>query len=419
MSKLNVLVIDFGGIYCETAVRFMRDCASVKYCTYSDAELAGKIGLGLDGVERVDSPFPHVDDVDFIFCPDTNSGDLVEYLKKHNYPVAGAGSVEKLETDRKWARWEVQSGRLPVQATVWVKGIEALKDVCQYPEKYFDGGIKQFFVKVDNGYRGFSESFKHLDYETSLPRIKYLDHKTGPFSEEIEFICEEFLEGVEPGFDGATFDGEIIYPCLAGYEIGKKSQIDRVYRSAEELPEVYRIIHEGFKPEFIKRKTRFFYSDEMIVDKSGTPFLIDPTMRMPSPGGVSLQTESMDNFTEFCYGLATGKLVNPIMKFKYACASPMSTLESEKGFVCINFPKDMRQWVKLTQACKVGKDYYSVPPEAIVATVVALGNTVQETIGLCKERLEEVKFEGKQADEHGLDKMLEVISEGKKFGINF
>ena len=419
MSKLRALVIDSGGIYCETAVRFMRDCASVKYCTYSDAELAGKIGLGLDGVDRVDSPFPHVDDVDFIFCPDTNSGDLVEWLKKHDYPVAGAGAVERIETDRKWARWEVQAGRLPVQATVWVKGITALKDVCQHPEKYFEGGIKQFFVKVDNGYRGFSESFKHLDYETSLPRIKRLDFKTGPFAEEIEFLCEELLEGVEPGFDGCTWQGEIIYPTLAGFEICKKSQIDRVYRTAEELPEVYRTIHEGFKPEFVKHKTRFFYSDEMIVDKQGTPFLIDPTMRMPSPGGVSLQTEVMENFTEFCHGLATGKRVDPVMKFKYACASPMSTEEARENFVCINFPKEMRRWVKLTQACKVGSDYYAVPPEPIVASVVALGNTVQETIGLCKERLEEVKFEGKQADDHGLDKMLEVIADGRKAGINF
>ena len=419
MKNVKVLVIDYGGIYGETAVRFMRDCDSVKYCTYSDAELAGKIGLGLDGVERVDSPFPHIDDVDFIFCPDTNSGDLVEWLKKHDYPVAGAGAVEKLEIDRKWARWEVQAKRLPVQATVWVKGVEMLKDVCQYPDRYFDGGVKQFFVKVDNGYRGFSESFKHLDYETSLPRIKYLDFKTGPFADEIEFICEELLEGVEPGFDGATFDGEIVFPTLAGYEIGKKSQIDRVYRTADELPQVYKTIHDGFKPEFEKHKTRFFYSDEMIIDKNGTPFLIDPTMRMPSPGGVSLQTEVMENFTEFCHGLATGNLITPIMKFKYALASPLTTLEAEKGFVTINFPKEMRQWIKLTQACKVKKDYYAIPPEPIVATVVALGNTIQETIGLCKERLSEVEFEGKTCDDAGLDKIMDKISEGKKLGINF
>jgi hypothetical protein len=59
----------------------MRDCASVKYFNFANEELSSKIGRGLDGVERVDSPWEHLDGVDFIFCPDVNTGSLVEYLK--------------------------------------------------------------------------------------------------------------------------------------------------------------------------------------------------------------------------------------------------------------------------------------------------------------------------------------------------
>jgi hypothetical protein len=420
MNNKKALVIDYGGIYCEAAVRFMRDCGSVKYCTFSDAELSGKIGQGLDGVERVESPWGHLDSVDFIFCPDTNSGEIVEYLKRHDYPVAGAGSVEKVEVDRWWARQNVQlKNGLPIQATVRAKGVSALRDVCQYPEKYFEGGIKEFFVKVDNEYRGISESFKHIDFKTSEPRIDYIAYKTGPFKEEVEFICEEMLEGIEPGFDGITFDGEILYPTMAGYEISKKTHVERVYRTPEELPNVYHWIHEGLKPEFAKRKTRFFYSNEMIVDKQNVPFLLDPTMRMASPGGISMQTELIDNFSEVCYGLATGKPVNPVIKYKYAVASPLCTLEAEKGFVNIIFPKEFRQWVKLTQGCKKGSDYYSIPPEIIVATVVALGNTVEETLELCKERIKQVKGNGLSSDESGLMKAMDIIKEGKQQGIQF
>lgn len=422
-NKLHALVIDAGGIYSETAVRFARDCASVKYCTYSDAELSGKIGLGLDGVESVDCPWGHVDDVDFVFCPDTNTGDIVEYLKKHDYAVAGAGSVERVEVDRWWARQNVQAKNgLPIQATVWAKGVTALRDVCQHPENYpafAERGVKEFFVKVDNGYRGFSESFKHIDFKTSEPRIDYIAYKTGPFKEQIEFICEEKLAGVEPGFDGITFDGEILYPTMAGYEISKKSHIVRAYHSEDNLPDVYKTIHAGLRPEFQRRKTRFFYSSEMIVDKQGMPYLLDPTMRMASPGGIALQTELIENFTEVCYGLAIGEPVAPVMKFKYAIASPMFTLEAEKSFVNIVFPPALRQWVKLTQACKVGKDYFSVPPEPIVASVVALGNTVKETIELVQERLKEVKGNGLETDDHGLMKAEEIIEEGRKLGIEF
>ena len=334
--------------------------------------------------------------------------------------VAGAGSVERVETDRKWARWEVQAKNgLPTQATVWVQGVETLKDICKHPEEYFEGDVKEFFVKVPNEYRGISESFKHIDFKSSEPRIDYIAYKAQPYKEEMEFICEELLEGSEPGFDGITWEGEIIYPTMAGYEIKKKTQIERVYRSASALPEVFHRIHEGLKPEFSKRNTRFFYSDEMIVDKSGVAYLLDPTMRLASPGGMALQTELIDNFTDVCYGLATGSLIKPVMKYNYAAASPLHTLEAEKGFVNIGFPKELRRWVKLTQGCKVGADYYAVPPEIIVATVVALGNTAKEALELCKERIKEVKGNGLQADDSGLDKAAEVIAEGQKLGIDF
>jgi phosphoribosylamine-glycine ligase len=418
MSKLNVLVIDSCGIYAEIAVRFMRDCASVKYCASAGEELSSKIGVGLDGIERVDSPWAYLDDVDFIFCPDTDSGDMVEFLRKHGYPVAGAGSVEKLETDRWYARNMQKKNGLPVQETVMAKGITALKDVCRNPEKYFENGTKEFFVKVDNGYRGLSESFKHVDFKTSEPRIDFIAYKTGPFKETVEFICEEKLEGVEPGFDGITFDGAILYPTMAGYEIGKKSHLVRVYKDEASLPWVYKQMHEGMRPEFEKRKTRFFYSDEMIICKDKAAYLLDPTMRFASPG-FTTQCELIENFTEVCYGLAIGEPVNPIIKHKYGMTSILFTTEAEKNYVNINFPKELRQWVKLIQGCKVGNDYYSVPPEHFVCSVVALGDTIKETVDLCKSRIDEVKFEGKVQDDSGLKKMMDLINEGREVGIDF
>jgi phosphoribosylamine-glycine ligase len=411
MNKLRALVVDYGGIYCETAVRFMRDCASVKYCTFSDSELAGKIGVGLDGVERVDNPWGHVDNVDFIFFPDTSSGEMVEYLKKHGYPVAGAGAVEKLEVDRWYGRQLQAKNGLPVQDTTKVVGVDNLKAFCKVK--------RNCFIKVDNEYRGVSESFKHYDFKSSEPRIDLIAAKTGPFKQDVIFICEELLEGSEPGFDGITFDGELLFPTMAGYEICKKSYIARSYKTEEELPDCYWTIHEGIKSEFKQNKTRFFYSDEMIVGKDKKPYLLDPTMRMASPGGIALQTEMIENFTEVCYGLATGHKVNPVIKFKYGIATPFQTSEAEKSFVNIRFPKKMRQWVKLIQACKKDGDYYSVPSEPIVCCVVALGNSIPETISLIKERMSEVGGNGLMGDESGLSKINEITNAGKLVGINF
>lgn len=411
IKSAKVLVYDAGGIYSETAVRFMRDCASVKYFTAANEDYSDKIGFNLDGIERVNSPWDNVDDVDFIFCPDISSSEIVEYLKKHNYPCAGAGSIEKLEVDRWWGRKYQEEQGLPVQETRLIQGVTELRKFCKEN--------KNFYIKVDNEYRGISESFKHFDFSTSEPRIDYIAYKVGPFKEDIQFICEELLEGPEPGFDGITYDGDILYPTMAGYEISKKSHVVRVYQNEEELPNAYKRIHNGLKPEFKNRKTRFFYSTEMIIDKSKTPYLLDPTCRMASPGGMALQTELIENFTEVCYGLALEKPILPIIKYKYAIATPVTTLEAEKGFVNISFPKELRQWVKFTQACKKGSDYYSVPPEIIVACVVALGNTLPETIELCKKRMKEVKGSGLNFDDSGLMKIMDTINEGKKVGISF
>jgi hypothetical protein len=418
MNKLNALVIDTCGIYSETAIRLARDCASVKYATFAGEELSGKIGTGFEGVERVDSPYPHLDDADFIFFPDTDCGEMVEWLKKHGYPVCGAGKVEWLECDRQKSREFQKKRGMPTQETLFVKGITALKEVCQNPKKFFESPVKEFFVKVDNGNRGISESFKHVDYKTSLPRIKFIDYKVGPDSEEIKFICEEKLEGLEPGFDGITFDGDILYPTMAGYEIGKKSHLVRVYKNDSELPWVYKEMHEGMKLEFVKNKTRMFYSNEMIVTKDKTAYLLDPTMRMASPG-FTTQCELIENFTEVVHGLAIGKPVNPEIKYKYGMTSILFTLEAEKNYVNVNFPKEIRKWVKLIQGCKQGGDYFAIPPEPFVCSVVALGNTIKETVDLCKSHIEDVKFEGKNQDDSGLKKMMEVINEGRELDIDF
>ena len=414
MGNKKALVIDNSGNNIETAVRFLRDCAEVKFATYSGSELAGLIGKGLDGLERVDDPLAHVDKADFIFVPDTCSGELVEFLKNHDYPVAGAGSVEKLEVDRKFAREYQEKSGLPVQHTFFVKGVTDLRMFCSEH--------KDFFVKVDNEWRDISESFKHTDLKSSEPRIDYIALKAQPYKEDVTFVCEEVLKGVEPGTDGITFDGDLLFPTMAGYEISKKSYIARVYKTEEDYPDPFRQIHEALAPEFKKRKTRMFYSSEIIIPKNKKPYLLDLTMRMASPGGVSLQTELIENFTEVCYGLATGNKPTPVFKYKYGIAVPMETSESLKNFVNVDFPKELRQWIKFFHVCKKKSDYYSIPtlpPDPVVCCVVALGNSVKEVAKIVKERMDAVKGNGIHGDESGLSKIDKLISDGEGVGINF
>jgi phosphoribosylamine-glycine ligase len=413
LSNKKALVYDLG-LFTENALRLLRDCASVKYFVpWADAfpePFKAKIGEGLDGMERVGNFEEHLDEADFIFVPDTLCAGLVEWLKKHEYPVAGAGAAEKLELDRWHGRMRQKENGLPVQETHRVKGVTALHK--------FIGENKNYFIKIDL-FRGIEESFKHIDEHQTEWTVDRIAYKLGPYKEDVVFICEELLEGVEPGIDAITWEGELIFPAACGYEGKGSGVIERVYRTQADLPEAVKWINEGLAPEFKKHKTRFFYSAEFKIGPDKIPYLIDPTIRLAAPGVAAIQTELIENYSEVVYGMATGVKVAPVMEHKYAAAVSMESSEAAKTFVNISFPKSLRQWVKLRMAVKKGNDYYSVPPFDSLGTVIGFGDTVKEAVDLVKERVKQVEAISINTDLGGLDQIVADIQTGKTVEINF
>jgi phosphoribosylamine-glycine ligase len=411
LKDKHVLVYDLG-LFTEQSLRLLRDCAEVKYfIPWVEAfpELfKEKVGEGLDGLERVDYFWDHVDKADFIFAPDTHSSDIVQFLRRHDYPVAGVGSAERIEQDRWYGRTQQKNWGLPVQETHRIKGVDALLTFCKEH--------KDYFIKIDT-FRGIEESFLHLDFRQSEGTIYKIAHKLGPYKEDIIFICEEKLEGVEPGIDAITWEGEIMYPAMFGYE--SVGIVERTCMSPDEMPVALQLIDEGLSPLFKEHELRFFYSAEIRLGKDRLPYLIDPTLRMAAPGTSAIQCELFENFSQVIYGLATGEKIKPIIKHKYSAAMPMHTEEGGKEWINISFPQDMRQWIKLRMAVKKGKDYYSVPGFDSVGTVIGFGNTVKEAIEQVKERIKDVKAKRLNKDVAGFDEIYKQIEEGKQYGINF
>jgi hypothetical protein len=414
LSNKRCLVYDLG-LFTENALRLVRDCAEVKYYVPNreafPEPFRGLVGKGLDGLERVECFEEHLDGADFIFIPDTQCGQLVEWLKKHGYAVAGAGAAEKLELDRWHGRSRQKENGLPVHETHRVKGITALRKFC---EEHRD-----FYIKVDNEFRGISESFKHHDKRSSESRIDYIAYKTGPFKEDVVFVCEELLPGVEPGVDAITWDGELLFPTTAGYESKGSGILSRVYRTDAELPEALRIVHAGLAPEFRRHRTRFFYSAEFKISRDRIPYLIDPTIRLAAPGVAAIQSELIENYSEVVYGLATGQKTSPVMRHRYAFAVTIESSEAAKTFVNISFPKEMRRWVKLRMAVRHAGDYYSVPPFDSLGCVIALGDSIKEVVDLGAERAAQVDAISINVDYAGISKLQHAIRQGKMYGINF
>jgi phosphoribosylamine-glycine ligase len=413
LSNKKALVYDLG-LFTENALRLLRDCASVKYFVpWADAfpePFKAKIGEGLDGMERVGNFEEHLDEADFIFVPDTLCAGLVEWLKKHEYPVAGAGAAEKLELDRWHGRMRQKENGLPVQETHRVKGVTALHK--------FIGENKNYFIKIDL-FRGIEESFKHIDEHQTEWTVDRIAYKLGPYKEDVVFICEELLEGVEPGIDAITWEGELIFPAACGYEGKGSGVIERVYRTQADLPEAVKWINEGLAPEFKKHKTRFFYSAEFKIGKDRTPYLIDPTIRLAAPGVAAIQTELFENYAEVIYGMATAEKVAPIISHKYAAALALESQEARETWVNVGFPKELRRWLKLRMAVRKGEDYYCVPGFESVGTVIGFGDTVRAAVDLVKARAQQVKGKRLTMDDAGLDVLADEINKGKQYGINF
>lgn len=422
LKNKKVIVWDHG-LFTENALRLLRDCAEVKYfCPCFDAfpePFKAKIGENIDGMERIHYFFDHLENADFIFVPDTYCFDIVEWLKKHEYPCAGAGASELLENDRWHGRKVQEKAGLPVQLTIKIKGIAQFRDFAQHPEKYVEGNVpKEWYIKLDT-FRGIEESFKLIDYKDIESTIDSISYKLGPYKEDVVFICEELISGIEPGTDAVTWEGDTMYPSTVGYEEKGVGYLCRVYQKESDMPPTMVAVNSVYNSEFKKNKTRFFYSTECIVDKNGIPFIIDPTIRNAAPGVAAIQCELIENYSHVIYGLATGQRIDPIMNHKYAAALAMENANAQKQWTNISFPKDMRQWVKLRMAAKKGSDYYAVPGFDSVCTAIGFGNTIQEAIDTVKERAKMVKGKGLSKPTKELEELAENIQEGKRRGINF
>jgi hypothetical protein len=412
MRDKTCLVYDFG-LFTEAAVRLARDLKKVYYfvpwASAFPKSNSAMIGEGLDGLERVLDFWDYVDKVDFIFIPDTHCGDIVEFLKKKGYKVAGVGKAEKLELDRWYGRQEQKRLGLPTQKTAKIKGVGKLRDYLT--------PLTDKFVKF-NIFRGEVESFKHTDIEASTPLLDHLAHEFGAKQNHIEFIVEDIVGEIEPGADLIVFKDHYLSPTMWGYEFKGMGYFCKVL-PYKELPVAMKESTDALLEDFSKFNTRFFYSSEVRVGKDRKSYLIDNTCRFAAPGVGAVQTELIDNFTEVIWGLATGKEIQPIMKYKYAGAICFESEWADKHWLKVNFPAADRKWIKFRMAAKFDGEYYAVPGFSSVCTVIALGNTMKDVKELIKKRSKGINAYLLDKNLSGLEEIDEAIAEGEKFGIKW
>lgn len=418
MDKLDyktVLVVD-AGRYVEVAVKLVNHFGRVLYWTpgrQDDFPVAKTQAVGeLDGVERVEELWDGIRDSDLIVFPSYGNASLQVYLRESGYRVWGNGRGENLEMDRTaFKRWVEENG-LPSIPYEEVKGMEALRD---YMQKHQD-----FYVKLPQILRGDSETKHVINWE--LGELWWNDTKTllGPLAEKVVFVVEQKIEGFETGTDRFTIDGQ--YPKLGmmGHEIKDLGYIGKV---VEKYPNTVIESDEHLTNYFKRTQYRNFYATEVRVSPNGESYFIDFCGRVPSPPGGAM-LENILNLHEVMYYGAEGILIEPEWEFEYAAELNLESMWAQEHWLPVEFPRKYRRYIKLKNACQVGKTYWLAPhPVKVMQQVstVGLGDTPEEAIKLAMKVADSIQDggDGFIYNEGMLEDALDHIEEAKKHGVSW
>ena len=369
------------------------------------------VGDGLDNVEHIPNFWDRIDDIDIFFFPDIIDGDLQAYLRSQGKLVWGSGKGEELEMMRYEAKQLFKKVGLPVSKFERIIGMPALRE---YLKKNDD-----LYVKL-SGLRGDAETFQHIRYELSEPRLDEIEYRIGPRKGDKEFIVEEAVEpAMELGYDGWTILGGFPERSLIGLEKKNVGYVGCV-RPNEDIPEQLTLVNDKLSPIFKKYDYRGYWSSEVRI-KDDVGYLVDPTCRCPSPPG-GLMQEIYSNWPDIIAGGAQGEIVQPKAIAKYGVIAMIGSEWAARNWQPIHFPAEIKQWVKLANYCVIDKTHYVIPQDALLTEIgqlVGLGSTLLEAIGKVKEYSGQIEGYDVSVNLEAIPDAVEEIREGEEHGVMF
>lgn len=387
LKSKTALVWD-NGIFTEIAVTLAKDFGRVLYYVPWTSGMpksnALLIGEGLDGVERVASPWAHFDDIDIWIFPDVYEGDLQAWLASQGKRVWGCRTGAELEVDRPTSKEVSKKLGIDIGPYKVIKGLPALRRHLRSHEDQF--------VKI-NGTRGDMETFGAKTYAKVEPRLDELEHNLGALKKVMNFVVEQGInDAVETGYDGFTIDGKFPKQAMTGVEVKDEAYLMKTVRWSE-LPDQVRSVNEKLAPALKRYGYRGFISTEVRCTEDGKAYLIDPCCRAGSPPNELYQI-MMANMAEAIWEGSDGIVVEPEFRAKWGAEVLLISEWADQNWMHISFPPEVRENVKLRNFCMIEGEYYVIPQwtgSAEIGAVVALGDTPDQAIAEVKRICELVE----------------------------
>jgi hypothetical protein len=408
----RVRIID-NGIFCELAVKLSQWFGVVEY--YSPWEEAfvksnnRLVGEGVPGVKRQNEPLKDIDGVDLFVFPDLYHSDLQLHLEKLGKRVWGSRRGEELELYRDESKKYMKKLGLPVGEYRVITGMDALRAFLKTH--------KNVFVKVSVT-RGDFESFQVKNYALIEPKLDELEHNLGEKKKIAEFVVEDGIEGIEIGYDGYSIDGVFPKSAMLGLEVKDKGYVGHAWQYANMPPQITDFTKK-MGPTLREYRYRNFMSTENRITKEKKSYMNDFCARQGSPPS-ELYINMFDNLPDILWYGAEGRCIDPVMSKPWGAEVIIDSFWSDRNWQAIQFPKEMRDNVKLRQFTYINGQYYVIPQSegsTAVGAIVGAGATMAEAIKKVKDVAEKVEGYGIEIRSEALDDAQKEIDKLKPLGL--
>lgn len=408
MARPRILVVD-NGAFLSFGQALVPDADVLYFSTWGAVAPSSKdamVGRDVPGIERVDSLWNYIDDVDVVAFPDIGFGDLQTHLRQNGYAVWGSGKAEMLEVDRwEFKRLLMKLG-MPVVETRHVIGLDALRTIL---EKEDDLYVKTSF------FRGDFESFHHVTWDLSEPWWQELAYRMGPHGPEMETLVEVPAPGSEVGFDGFVIDGRFSTQSAWGIECKDHGYIGQTV-SVSDLPSCLIEANEVLAEPLRVMGARSCYSNEVRVTEDGTAYISDPACRCGAPPFAAMSLW-ITNWVEIVVAGASGDLVEPEYAAPFAAEIELAKQFKdtsmatwlEHQWLALEITPAALPWVRLRRPVVIDNRWWSIPHSwlDIVGSAVGLGETPEEAIDAALRVADQVKGIQLTYDPHIREELLD------------
>jgi len=404
----TVCIVDHG-MYINVALKLSEDFGTVYYYTPWEGAFPKSNdtlpGFGYKEFKRINRIWDKIDEIDLFVFTDIYHSDMQEYLVSLGKRVWGARQGDSMEI----YRWDflqyMKKIGLAVPDSELIVGVDNLRKALQKTD--------DVFVKMDAMERGDAETFHHITYDLTKPLLDDMQHTLGAKASIKKFIIQHPIEtDAEIGYDGWTIDGKFPDMCIVGIEVKDQGYIGKVEEYAK-IPKEIRDVNEKLSATLKRYGYRGNFSTEIRVAKDGTPYLIDPTCRMPCPP-TSVMLSLVGNMAEVMYEGADGKVIVPEMTDYVGAQFLLYSDFANSHFYNLQIPKDVQPYVTQSNSCIIDGITYTIPmywDSQCVAEVVATGSDVESVIKKLKTMAESIKGFGLKVN---ADCLSDAITEFNK-----